>query len=442
MALVVAAVYALPFALARGRIDVFYPDETYYAARVVDAYRGGDLRNPYLAGHERSLKYLPELTERTLAVTARLLHAPPLTLLALSRIVFAVALTLVLTCFGIALGISPDVAILAGACPALFPPILTLLQAPGAGEHGFLRLFRIVSPAPHMLLLAVALWCVFAVWRGGRWWQAVLAGVALGALAYVPIYYWAFAMLGTLLLATRRRRLLLALAVAAIVSLPHFVHAVEVMRSPEVVETLARLRLLIPGRFPEPDVPRRFLENLIVIGALLLIRERFLLAFLVAGELLLVQNAITNRQIQAFHFMHSLFVVWPFAAALVWQHFGGERRRVLNASLTVLLVVSAILVQWIAFETWEERRTPEVAPELIAWLNAHTRPGSVVLADAGTMAVLPIYTRNKVYWTRYAGQYVMSDREVAERAEDVATGRPRFRVDYWLMRTSCCSAGR
>ena len=428
-ALVVAAIYAFPFALARGRVDVFYPDETYYALRVIDEYRGSDLRNPYLAGHEHSPKYLPEATERALALAARGLRLSPLTVLAASRIVFAVALTVALTLFGTTLGLSPGIAVVAGALPALFPPILTLLQRAGTGQHGFLRLFRIVSPAPHMLLLVLALWCVFVARRDGRTWQIVAAGFAIGILAYVPIYYWAFAFAGTLLLAVRRRRLLWTLALAAVVSLPHFVHAVEVMRSPDVVETLARLRLMIPGRVPEPDVPRRFLENLIVIGALLWIRDRFLLAFLVAGELLLIQNAVTNRQIQAFHFMHCLFVVWPLAGALAWQHFGGERRRFLNAAFAVLLVISAVLVQWIAFESWEERKPPGVAPETIAWLNAHTKPGSVVLADVDTMAVLPLYTHNKVYWAPYAGQYVMSDREVRQREEDVATGRPQFRVD-------------
>ena len=449
ISLVVAAIYALPFALARERIDAFYADETYYAARVVDAYRGGDLRNPYLAGHERSPKYLPEMVERGFALTARVLHASPLTLLALSRIGFAVALTLLLTLFGIALGISPNLAVLAGASPALFPPILTLLQTPGAGEHGFLRLFRIVSPAPHMLLLAIALWCVFVVWKGGRWWQVIAAGIALGVLAYVPIYYWAFAMFGTLLLAFGRRVLFGSLAIAAIVSLPHFVHATEVIRSPEVIETLHRLRLMIPGRLPEPDVPRRLIENLIVIAAVLVIRNRFLPAFLIAGEVLLVQNAITNRQIQAFHFMHCLFVVWPLAAALVWQHFGGAHRRFLNGACAALLIASAVLVQWIAFANWETRRPCEVAPETIAWLNAHTPPGSVVLAPLDVMSVLPIYTHNKVYWAPYAGQYVMSDREVSERGSGVL----RERIDYVLTCTddrrpagspapSCCCSVR
>jgi hypothetical protein len=169
MALAVAAVYTLPFVLARGRVDAFYEDETYYGIRVVDAFRGGDLRNPYLAGHGHAPKYLPELTERALALAARALRVSPLTVLAVSRIVFAVAITLALTYFGTLLGLSPGMAILAGACPALFPPILTLLQAPGRGQHGFLRLFRIVSPAPHMLLLIIALGCVFAAWKEGRW---------------------------------------------------------------------------------------------------------------------------------------------------------------------------------------------------------------------------------------------------------------------------------
>lgn len=470
IAALIAVLYALPVIQGYWRyhtlIHVFYPDEAYYAARVLDASRGASLGNPYLAGHDDAPKYLPEATERTLALISRALHLDPLTFLAACRVVLPLLVFLALVRLARALGIEERMAIFAAAAVPLFPPILTLLQPPGTGEHGFLRLFRSISPVAHLLLLVLALIALVEVWRRPSIRAVLVAGFLTGILFYTPIYYWSFAIGATLLLVfidgkSSCRSLLGVAGIALLLGVPQLMHSYRLMSEPVVVETLARWRLMVPGRRPEMDVPRRFLENLAVLGVLWLARRRvgrsgrFVFAFCLAGELLLVQNAVTGRQIQAFHFMHCLFLMWPMAAALVWQESGGFQPPVaVLASLTALLLASATLVQLIAFENWATWRndSPQLytldldMPRTLDWLNRQTPPGSVVIAPEDVMASLPLFTRNKVYWTRYAGQHVLSDREVEIRSMDAARwlenpAQPlHYPVDFAILTGRRCTA--
>ena len=464
----IAALYALPLALglarSGARIDVFYPDEAYYAARVLDASRGGSLGNPYLAGHENAPKYLPELTERALAAAARALRIDPLTLLAASRVAVPVLLFLALAGLAGDLGIQNSLAAWSAASVAILPPVLTLFQPADAGQHGFLRLFRIVSPVCHMLLLTLVLRAIVAAWKGARLSAGLVAGAAIAFLLSTPIYYGAFAAGGAAILAIaergpRRRALIAALLAAGALSIPFAIRHAMLWRSADVAETLARFGLMITGRGLETDVARRLIENSMALVLLGSFRTRigeparFLAACLLGGELLLVQNVVTNRQVQAFHWMHCLFLLWPLAAAAALQSFRFPRERIWYAVFAAILVPSAAITQVIAFAHWEERRadSPQlytlnlVMPRTLCWLNSHTPPGSVVIASEDVMASLPLSTRNRVYWAYYAGQHVLSEREVRLRLEDVAAWNEegdrsvrRFRADYGLLTGPAC----
>ena len=471
MSVLVATCYALPLIEGYWRhhrlIHVFYPDEAYYGIRVLDAYRGGTLGNPYLAGHEGAPRYLPEATERLLAGISRIVALDPLTLLAICRVALPLLLFLSLWRLALALGIENRTAIAAAAALPLIPPILTLVQPPGTGQHGFLRLFRSISPVTHLLLLALALLSLVKVWRMPALRDVCVSGLLVGALFYTPIYYWSFAIGGTLLLALgvgnkSRRALFGVVAIAFLVGLPPLIHSHRLMSVPSVVETLERWTLMVPGRWAEIGVGRRSVENVAVLGMLWLWRRkfgesgRFLVAFCLAGELLLFQNAITNRQIQSFHFMHCLFLIWPLAGALFWQTgCGGDYRPTapILVAFTALLLTGAGLAQLIAFENWEGWREEApsvytldlVMPRTLRWLDEHTPPGSVVIASEEVMASLPLFTHNKVYWARYAGQHVLSNHEVAARSADAVRwlddpAQPlHYRADFALHKWARCA---
>jgi len=170
---------------------------------------------------------------------------------------------------------------------------------------------------------------------------------------------------------------------------------------------------------------------------------RFLLSFLLAGSLLLIQNLFTNLHMQSLHWF---FFVPPFCGIATFLLL--EKSRVNAPRLLVLagllLFVGALLCQtmtyrlWLASlpespEFWLDRRMPET----IAWLNAGTPAESVVLARDGVSCALPIFTHNKVYWCGGAAQYALEESEALARRTQAeswgATPLPfSYRADYYL----------
>src|ERR1051325_7173423 len=86
----VCLVYALPLLLPLVREGRLQPikmrNETIYMVRVAAAARGDSLGNPYLSGHENAPKYMPELSERMLALTSQAFHISVVHLAALMRV--------------------------------------------------------------------------------------------------------------------------------------------------------------------------------------------------------------------------------------------------------------------------------------------------------------------------------------------------------------------
>jgi hypothetical protein len=449
--ILIALVYALPLAAAYARLGrpllVTDDDECFYSLRVLDAYRGGTLGNPYLADHQDAPRYRQELVERILAWIARLSRVPPLTVLAASRIAAPVLIFLLLWALGRALGLEQPVALMAAAVAPLAPHLLV--------GFPFLRYFRTISPATHVPFLLVALLAVQAVWKSGSLRMAAAAGVALGILFYTtPPFYWSFAIGGTSLLALtaakrERRALLAAIAIACVIAVPYLQNAIRLNSLPEVKETLARLDLMVPGRWPEPGAWPRFAIALVFLPWLLWWRRRiprlagFLLPFLVTGTGLLIQNVVTNQQADSQHWVSCLVPLWPLAGIGVLQQWPKLHRPVWTFAFLGLLLASSTAIQITGHARWEaaEHELPQLdarIPETLRWLNRQTPPGSVVWSDEDVMAQLCLFTHNRVYWTELAGHYVVADSEVQNRAAtlvpklDPDTAHFSYRVDYYL----------
>lgn len=459
-ALAVLFAYSLPFLVNRTRpgpfLNVAVSDEKIYLARLLDAYRGGSLGNPYLAEHQNAERFMPELAERILAFIAHVTKLGPLAVVAVSRVLFPVLIYALLWSIARGLGMEPRFATLA----ALLPPLRPTVFWAGIVGHGagFFRYFRAISPAFYVLLLLAALRVLQLARREALWWTGLLAGASLGLLFYgTPVYYWAFAIGGgtwMALAATGRVRmtLLTSIVAALIIGAPFFVKALRQERVPDLQATLARFDLLTPGRAPDIHVARVFTLAVLVLAPVWLGRRklgdsgRFLFPFMFLGPLLMIQNLATNRHLQGWHWVDCLIPVWSLAAAAFVRNSDAPFRAGYLIALLTVLVAGAIFRQMTAYRWWAElqKEKPELwaldarMPRTLEWLNRHTPANSVVVAEPDVMDLLVLFTHNKVYWAYYATQHVVPEWEVQARTKSLESWRPGgvvqlpFRADLYL----------
>lgn len=462
-ALAVLLAYSLPCLMNRSRhgepfLNVAFSDEKIYLARVVDAYRGGSLGNPYLAEHQGDERFMPELAERLLAFMAHVTHMSPLMAVAVSRILFPVLIYALLWSIALGLGMEPRLATLA-ALLILFKPVIFSGYNPG-----FLRYSRAISPAFCVMLLLVALRAVQFARAKATWWAALSAGGSLGLLFYsTSIYYWTLAIGGVAWLAVAakgrvRTTLLASMGIALIIGVPFFVKALHQEHLPDVRATMARLDLLTPGRSPDIFASYTALVAPLVLAAFWLWRQkfgdsgRFLLPFMCLGTFFMVQNVITNRHLQGWHWVDCLLPIWSLAAVALVRNSGIPIRTAYVTVLIAVLAASAIFFQTAAYLRWADlqKDNPEFwaldarMPRTLEWLNQNTRPNSVVVAAPELSDLLVLFTHNKVYWAQYAPQYVVPELEVEARIRSIASWRPDggarlpFRADFYLGTGSTC----
>ena len=464
--LAVLFAYSLPFLLNRTGhgpfLNVAFQDEKIYLARVVDAYRGGSLGNPYLAEHQSAERFMPELAERLLASMAQVTRLDPLRVVAVSRILFPLLIYALLWSIGRGLGMESRLATLAALLAPLKP---TVFWAGTVGHSaGFFRYARAISPAFYVLLLLVALRLVQFARRKPLWWTGLLAGASLGLLFHgASLYYWTFAIGGTAWMALAasgrvRTTLLTAVVAASIIGIPFFVKNLYLEDVPDVQATLARLSLLVPGRAPDVYTTHTFILAALVLAPVWLWRRRlgdsgrFLVPFVCFGTLLMIQNVITNRHLQSWHWVDCLIPVYSLTVVALVENSGLPFRGGYLIALLTVLVSGAILGQAMAYRRWAElvKENPESwapdarMPRTLEWLNQHTPANSVVIAKPEVMDLMVIFTHNKVYWAFYAGQHVVPEWEVEARTKGLESWRPGgavqlpFRADFYLGTGSAC----
>lgn len=445
----VVAVYVIPVVIPLIRNRQVQPvkmqNETIYLVRVAAAIRGESLANPYLAGHDGLPNYLPELSERVLAATARASGATLAEVTTTVRVLQPALIFVLVAMIGLELGLQPFFASVAGLITTLTP---SLSQAPWqpSGYPGFLRYLRFLSPGVHVVIFLAALLLICRCWRKPQMLNAIVAGFAIGINFYVPIFYWSVLWAGTVALVIvnvgdRRRALLVAALIGAVLAIPFAATSIRNSANPIVLDTLHRwpTLMLLPGRSPENvKVPLA----LAFVGLLGLAFRRtsrallFLAPFFVMLIPLALQNVITNRQIQAEHFVDPAL---PLAAIAVAEVAAGTNvsARVLSAFLTLLVAGAAL--RMFADEHQLARLTDQkpqawdllrCMPHTLAELKQHTPPGSVVISSPEIMDILPIFSRNKVYYANYARQHAASDAEINIREGEAEAWPQGLRFTY------------
>ncbi|MBV8206364.1 MAG: hypothetical protein JO041_06190 [Acidobacteria bacterium] len=460
--LAVCAVYAIPLVLPfarNGRIQpVKMPDEAIYMVRVAAAARGQSLASPYLAGHEDAPQYMPALSERALSLVVRLGISPG-ALASAMRVLQPALIFLLVVAISMQLGSTAFSASAAGLLATLLP---SFSQAPwnSAGLPGYLRYLRFLSPGFHVIVFLAAVWLVAACWNRRTWASGVAAGVAIGVVFYLPIFYWAALWCAAALMAVTadggwkaRRALLLGCAIGAGFSVPVAMQSLRNAGNVAVQQTLHRwpTLMLLPGRRPEDAQIPLALAACVIIALGIYRRSRvlrFLAPFFLVSIPLILQNVITNRRIQAYHFIDPLL---PLAAIAVAE-LGAQRRtpRTVIAGFAVLLATAGAVRMVVDENRLEQliQKQPEswdleaCMPRTVAMLRQKTPPGSVVDAPLAVMEILPIFTANHVYYAEFARQHVVGDEEITIRGREAAKWPDvsilSYPADYYLGTGEAC----
>ena len=460
----VCLVYALPHLLSiaqTGKIlPIFRIDDTIYMVRTAAAMRGDTLGNPYIAGHENAPKYLPELSERMVALAGRALHWDVVKIAAAFRILQPAAIFLGVVWICWVFGFPPALAALAGLLTVLAPS-LGMLRIYRPGLASFLRYARFLSAGFHTTLYLAATGAVAVCWQRPTRLRAIVAGLAVGAIFYTPIFYWAVLWAGIIGLAfvsqgEQRRAMVVVAAVSAIAAVPFVIGTIRNATNPIVQETLHRwpTYTMTPGRGLEYGI----LPHVVLcIGCALLawmLRRRsnvflFLSAFFAVTAPMLLENVVTNRQIQAYHFTDALNPLWAIMGVALLAQLRIPR-----------VVITSIFALVIGFATTQHvadyvRLRSQVAahpeswalswcmPRTLAWLQQNTPSDSVVIAPRPVMEILPIFTHNKVYWADFARQHVMPTDEADKRLLESLRWTPAqpltYPVNYYLATGANCA---
>jgi hypothetical protein len=460
----VCLVYALPHLLSiaqTGKIlPIFRIDDTIYMVRTAAAMRGDTLGNPYIAGHENAPKYMPELSERMVALAGRALHWDVVKIAAAFRILQPAAIFLGVVWICWVFGFPPALAALAGLLTVLAPS-LGMLRLYRPGLASFLRYARFLSAGFHTTLYLAATGAVAVCWQRPTRLRAILAGLAVGAIFYTPIFYWAVLWAGIIGLVfvsqgEQRRAMLVVAAVSAMVALPFVISTIRNAANPLVQETLHRwpTYTMTPGRGLEHGtLPHVTLCIGCAVLAWMLRRRSkvflFLSAFFAVTAPMLLENVVTNRQIQAYHFTDALNPLWAIMGVALLAQL--RIPRVVIASIFALLIGFATtqhLVDYVRLRSQVAAHPESWAlswcmPRTLAWLQENTPSDSVVIAPRPVMEILPVFTHNKVYWADFARQHVMPTEEADQRLAESFRWTPAqpltYPVNYYLATGANCA---
>ncbi len=462
--------HAIPLAgayLLTGHVaDVMYDDDRVYLSRLLDAAKGGSLSNPYIIEDQNRPKYMPAVTERVLGTLSQWSKVDVRWFAAGSRMVFPLMIFLLTVRLARELEVRRAASVMAGLLLTLMPSFSNTLLQPSldyAGYMGFLRYERLISPSSHLILFLVWALGLARVWRRGGLFPAMLAGAGLGALVILlPPYYWTFAIAAAAVLCLgreRRSELVLLLALGIVIGFPSLLEYHHLNSLTDVQETLTRVEAMTRTHSPNKRSLGLAFGTSLLAAAIWRRRHAlgrksgFLLPLFCVAALLLLQTVVTGLEIQNDHWMYAVLPFVYIALAALWEIQPEINRRAWYVGMGAFLVCAAFLSQGFALWVWhiEREDAPEIwdlesrIPATISWIRGNTPLDSVLLArDDDTMEMLYIQTGRKVYWSAFAGQHVVGEREAnlrtaAEHQWDPRNPQPlSYRADYFLGNGSDC----
>ncbi len=295
--------------------------------------------------------------------------------------------------------------------------------------------FRPVSPQFNFLFWLTQFILAWLIIKGSAWpWVLPLSILNFGLLFYIYPFYWTFYLIffGLLFFAYwwSERQLswrFLKISLGGL-SLGSFYLYYTYLSSklPGFEETLTRVQMIY-SRFPSGI---RVMAWAMALLFLILAAWRWRLIsmdartkFFAAGALTSIlsvnQHLLTGRNFEFSSHYYPLTVFFSvFGLAYLLSklkgHFGKFFK--LFLLLAILFQISSSLNRYFkAAFTFDRSGQDQRYAVVLEWLNQNTPPDSVVYANKTLSQLIPVYTANNVFYSRYANLFLLTDAEVYER---------------------------
>ncbi|MEK7507183.1 MAG: glycosyltransferase [Patescibacteria group bacterium] len=295
--------------------------------------------------------------------------------------------------------------------------------------------FRPVSPQFNFLFWLVQFILVWLVVKKSAWpWILPLSIINLGLLFYIYPYYWTFYLiLFALLFWTYfwldrhlSWRLFKISTGGLLLGSFYFYYTYLVSHLPGFEETLTRVQLVYT-RFPSGI---RVVAWAGVLFALILAAWRWRLVsmdaqtkFFAAGALAVIvsvnQHLLTGRN---FEFSSHYYPLTVFLSVFGLVYLLCKVKGRLGKLVKLLLLLAILFPIGSSFNRYfktayafdRSAQDQSYAP-VLDWLNRNTEPDSVVYAGETLSQLIPVYTANNVFYSRYANLFLLTDAEIYER---------------------------
>lgn len=411
-----------------GILNQVIDDELFYMARIKDVMDGhATLGNAYLAEHKNQLPqqlFLPEF-----------LLAQPLKFLNLDIVQGRVLYNFIL----------PAIAfVLTYAVFYLIYPSKLWANSFSVFLIFGLYLFKFTRPVIPQFVFIFWLTQFIFLWllikhkdddmmiyhRISKEWILLLNVFNFGLLFYLYPFYWTFYLVFLAVLTIAfffkdkflSKQFLKILAGGLLIGSFYFYLSFLASRLPEYQETLTRIQLVFSRSPSEVKTVLPAFLTLILFGTLY--RFKFIkinkeILFFIFGiiSILLVtnQNIITGQKFEFGHYRMPATFFLVFAVYHLWAKVN-FKEKLLVVSLISLISIGGLYdyVQRIT-KVSEQDIYRQRYKTIFDWLNENTLKDSVVYANEEISSLIPVYTSNNLFYSRYANLFIMPDEEVEKR---------------------------
>lgn len=412
-----ALVYVLPqlFAFSQGYTEAYLlkPDEPYYAARVVRFLQGRFWIGDQWSYELRDFPNLiPPLPEWVIGSLAKVLGLKAGGAVVLSRVIFP-PLTVTLLAFALRLAGLPmflaSVSAFILVCdPGVFYYKIFIHAFMPLSEHPF---NRFSNPIFGMSLFFLGWLLAYRALLNNKFDKktTIAAGVALGLLFYVSIYYWTHLALSILLCVlfvrhpARWKILSVGALTAFVVSIPYCLHALRMRSHPEYQWIAWRIGLLIKDR------GEYLLQHKAMLAATVLClplwftgrkEHKYWLLGIMGGAVCYFSTLVTHISLQNFHWQYTLAPMTVAGVLILIGVVSGKRNHRLTIALGLIAMVASLISA--ARSTYSEFQLVERSPksqhgasdfeyrEAWKWLEQNAAPDSVVLSSAKIQFFVPV----------------------------------------------------